>query len=201
MDRWERERRHREGNPAELARHAAALEELLSDPQRKWASNNERAAVLQKAQRLRRAEVRARAEANAFYAPDAQVEQPEAGEVAPEPEAVVSTPPVAATPPAPSTPATPAASPVLPFVLRLAQGGFEGTATQLLQNVNGLADWKVKTHKDWPKDATRMGHALNQVEPELRAAGVTVGRDRKKRSGKVLRILRLYVRTSGADPP
>lgn len=62
---------------------------------------------------------------------------------------------------------------------------WEGTATELLTELDGKASDGTKRLKTWPKSAKSLGGALRRLAPNLRATGVTVefvreGRDRKR---------------------
>ncbi len=65
-------------------------------------------------------------------------------------------------------------------------GTWEGTATLLLEAVNGKVSPDVKNERGWPKDGARLSTRLRRSAPALRRAGVNVvlptqgGRDGRK---------------------
>jgi hypothetical protein len=67
------------------------------------------------------------------------------------------------------------------------QDEWSGTATLLLDALNGVVASGTKKAKSWPKSPRSLGDALRRVTPNLRAAGVEVvferdtGRDRTRR--------------------
>ncbi len=67
------------------------------------------------------------------------------------------------------------ASPVAQAMLTLvAEGRFEGTASELLQKLGALVDDHVKRDKAWPKDPQALSNRLRRLAPSLRAEGILV---------------------------
>jgi hypothetical protein len=67
------------------------------------------------------------------------------------------------------------ANPVAAKVCKLAaDGGFEGTMTELLAKLNKGADEVLTRQGDWPKTARGLGGQLRRLVPGLRAVGVQV---------------------------
>ncbi|MBL6080215.1 hypothetical protein JMJ56_19540 [Belnapia sp. T18] len=52
------------------------------------------------------------------------------------------------------------------------EGIWQGTASELLLEINGRTSPDRQRERDWPKDATRMSGKLRRVAPALRRAGV-----------------------------
>ena len=67
-----------------------------------------------------------------------------------------------------------------------------GTATDLLQLLEGLADDKTRRLKAWPETARSLANALRRLAPNMRSAGIDISFDGRKHGGKrVIRIERL----------
>jgi hypothetical protein len=75
------------------------------------------------------------------------------------------------------------ASLLTPFLRSIAEGGFTGTATALLQHVNGKAPEETRRQKGWPGNAKGLSNSLRRLAPNLRAVGIDVqfGRTNKVR--------------------
>lgn len=71
-------------------------------------------------------------------------------------------------------------SPLATPVRQLAEIGFEGTATELLDRLGALAGEAATRRKSWPTTPQALGGELRRIAPNLRAAGVTVDFDRDK---------------------
>jgi hypothetical protein len=70
---------------------------------------------------------------------------------------------------------------------------FEGTATELLNDLATIADQKTCNSKSWPKTPRSLSSALKRLAPNLRAIGVEVetghrGRGNQKRSTIIIRM-------------
>jgi hypothetical protein len=63
-------------------------------------------------------------------------------------------------------------------VMTLAEIGFEGTATELLDRLNGLVADDVRKHRRWPKQPHTLSGRLRRLAPALRRVGVEVDFDR-----------------------
>jgi hypothetical protein len=78
------------------------------------------------------------------------------------------------------------ASPIAPFVRKLARIGFTGTASELLERLNILATDEERRQKGWPANARALSGSLRRIAPNLRAVGVNVeflgntGRNRER---------------------
>lgn len=67
---------------------------------------------------------------------------------------------------------------------------WEGSATDLLDALNALADESVQRAKDWPKSPQAMSNALRRLAPTLKAEGIETEFTRNgQRRGIVLRLL------------
>jgi hypothetical protein len=86
------------------------------------------------------------------------------------------------------------ASPVGPLVRDFATRPeqWKGTATELLGELELLAEEKTKQQKTWPKNGRALSNVLRRLAPTLRAVGVDVEQTREPHTGK-----RLIVVTSG----
>lgn len=78
-------------------------------------------------------------------------------------------------------------------VLRLAsRGPFEGTATDLLEELNGIVGEGTTKQKGWPGGARGLSSAIRRLVPGLRRSGVTVEMgDRRREAGSVKRLIRI----------
>jgi hypothetical protein len=70
----------------------------------------------------------------------------------------------------------------------LAEIGFEGTATQLLNRLDrDLVDEETKRKKAWPKSPNALGGHLRRLAPNLRAIGISVEFEKVPR-GRLIRL-------------
>ena len=70
----------------------------------------------------------------------------------------------------------------------LAEIGFEGTATELLNHLErDLVDEETKRKKAWPKGPNALGDQLRRLAPNLRAIGISVEFE-KVRRGRLIRL-------------
>jgi hypothetical protein len=61
------------------------------------------------------------------------------------------------------------------MILKIANnGGFVGTASELLEKLDELAPEKTKKQTGWPKNGRAVSGQLKRIAPNLRARGVTV---------------------------
>ena len=76
-------------------------------------------------------------------------------------------------------------------------GDWEGTATELLQALNGKVHDDVRKTKVWPKDARTMSNRVRRLAPLLRQAGLDVGfAIRGHQRTKLIRLGRKVMQTS-----
>jgi hypothetical protein len=66
------------------------------------------------------------------------------------------------------------ASPIKPFISHKADMGFNGSAQQLLEDLNIIANEQIKRQKTWPKNGRSLSNALRRIAPNLRAIGIDV---------------------------
>jgi hypothetical protein len=95
------------------------------------------------------------------------------------------------------------ASPLAHLLRSLAAKGFNGTPTDLLERLRGLAEDDQLRAKWFPKNAVALGGALARLAPALRATGIEVTRDREsggKSGGKRSRIVSLRMAPQPAVP-
>ena len=71
------------------------------------------------------------------------------------------------------------AAPVQELALK---GGFEGTATELLDRLGNLVSEDVRRQREWPKRANTLTGRLRRVAPALRRVGILVEFDRDANS-------------------
>ncbi len=57
-------------------------------------------------------------------------------------------------------------------------GGFEGTATELLARLDEHVSEKVSRHRSFPPTPSALGKCLARIAPALRAVGVNIRRER-----------------------
>jgi hypothetical protein len=92
------------------------------------------------------------------------------------------------------------ASPLAGLLQALANPGFEGTPTDLLERLRLHADDEQRRARWFPKSAVALGGSLNRLAPALRANGIEVAREREsggKSGGKRSRLITIRV----APPP
>jgi len=91
------------------------------------------------------------------------------------------------------------ASPIGAVIRRLVQReDFRGTATQLLAQINNLADDRERQQGGYPHSPQAMGNAIRQIAPNLRGVGIEVETARKGHGGTRLTTLRLVNRDHAA---
>ncbi|MEK6206943.1 MAG: bifunctional DNA primase/polymerase [Chloroflexota bacterium] len=84
------------------------------------------------------------------------------------------------------------ASPTAQAILSLiADGSFDGTATELLARLAETAGPEAVRQRGWPKSAQHLGNALRRLAPNLRGVGVELDFDRVGRSRKRRVLLRM----------
>jgi hypothetical protein len=81
------------------------------------------------------------------------------------------------------------ASPIKPFISHKADIGFNGTAQQLLDDLNVVANEHIRRQNTWPKNGRSLSNALRRIAPNLRAIGIDVEFDRSA-SNRAIRISR-----------
>ncbi len=83
--------------------------------------------------------------------------------------------------------ASPIAEPLKEFVrLRTTLGkGWEGTATALLEALNGQGDDQVKRLKSWPSAPRGLSNALRRLAPCLRSSGIALTFSRTSRASRI----------------
>ena len=71
-------------------------------------------------------------------------------------------------------------------ILKIAKdGGFVGTATELLEKIDEAASEKVKKQQGWPKNGRAVSGQLKRIAPNLRANGVIVNWFREGRARRI----------------
>jgi energy-coupling factor transporter ATP-binding protein EcfA2 len=78
-----------------------------------------------------------------------------------------------------------AASPIGASLRTIAEGGFDGPATVLLEQLNGLADETTRQASGWPTRPHQVGTELRRLAPNLRALGYHVEIDRTKKGRSI----------------
>ena len=79
--------------------------------------------------------------------------------------------------------------PLADVVRLLAERGWEGTATELLAEVNHRTSEDVKRRREWYAQPKQLGDELRRLTPALRKVGITVTRRRLKKV-RLIRIRR-----------
>jgi hypothetical protein len=69
-------------------------------------------------------------------------------------------------------------SPLSTPVITLAATGFEGTATELLEQLNALVSEETRKQRGWPKQPHTLGGRLRRLGPALRRVGVKIDFER-----------------------
>lgn len=82
------------------------------------------------------------------------------------------------------------ASPVGPLLCLVAERGFEGTMTELLDQLTDLTDEKATRARTWPKSPRGLAAHVKRLAPNLRKRGYVVEHDRESSSNRT-RIVRL----------
>jgi len=78
-------------------------------------------------------------------------------------------------------------SPVAAALVDLADRGFEGTASELLERLGELASEIETRSKEWPRSPDTLGRLLTRLAPNLRDAGYEIERRHGKRRTWLLR--------------
>jgi hypothetical protein len=85
------------------------------------------------------------------------------------------------------------ASPVAPVLRELlaSQKQWEGTASELLTALDGLAGEKSSKQKTWPKNGRALSNTLRRLSPTLRAIGIQVrfGERSGKQGSRILQLI------------
>ena len=66
------------------------------------------------------------------------------------------------------------ASALTPYLLKVAAGSFNGTATELLERLETQAPEKVRAQRSWPKSARSLSGKLRWLAPNFREIGVNI---------------------------
>jgi hypothetical protein len=86
------------------------------------------------------------------------------------------------------------ASPVANLIGELAQKGeYQGTATDLLDKLDNMADEELRRRKSWPKMPKVLSGMLKRLSPALRTAGTEVvfSRDETRNRTRIISIRKL----------
>ena len=82
------------------------------------------------------------------------------------------------------------ASLVAPFIIRLSEGGtFEGTATDLLQTIEGQATDETRKHRNWPLTGRALSGEIRRLAPNLRGVGVNIEFNRRTGKGRARNLV------------
>jgi hypothetical protein len=94
-------------------------------------------------------------------------------------------------------------SPAAGLVLTLLanRGTWEGTAADLLGELEKLADDKTRKRRDWPATARALSGQLRRLAPNLRQAGVSITFGHHRRTGTPIRLEPVGKRPSPPSPP
>jgi hypothetical protein len=83
------------------------------------------------------------------------------------------------------------ASVVGPPLLEVAEQGFEGTATELLELLIAKVDEKLVKQPDWPKNGRALSGLIKRLAPNLRALGYEVKQGHRDTSPSRRRLIRI----------
>ena len=93
------------------------------------------------------------------------------------------------------------ASPVALAVQSFVADGqeFEGSFSDLLNELSSWADDQAKRHKSWPDSGWKLSGVLRRLAPDLRAAGVDITLDKRTSDRKRTRVVRIGKTVSDAS--
>jgi hypothetical protein len=83
--------------------------------------------------------------------------------------------------------------------LMLGRERWTGSASELLQKLSALAPDKVVRSNYWPSDSTRLSKTLTRLEPDLKALGLELSREKRTGGLRMVTIERIDLAT--AMPP
>jgi hypothetical protein len=86
------------------------------------------------------------------------------------------------------------------FALAAQHSVWEGTARQLLGELETRTDEKLRRHRDWPTTPRRLAGEIRRLAPNLRTAGVGVSFEREA-GGQRRRLIRLERTRATPSPP
>jgi DNA polymerase I-like protein with 3'-5' exonuclease and polymerase domains len=78
---------------------------------------------------------------------------------------------------------------------------FEGTATELLERLNGHADDLVKRQKGWPAKANQLTNILRRMAPNLRRTNVDIQFHKSSKHGRAVTLAKKRNSSSPSSPP
>jgi hypothetical protein len=81
------------------------------------------------------------------------------------------------------------------------RSAWEGTAAELLAELEKLADEKTRKRRDWPQTARALSGQLRRLAPNIRRAGVSVTFGRHRRTGTPITLERACKPPSPPSPP
>jgi len=81
-----------------------------------------------------------------------------------------------------------AAWPLARSLIAIAQGGFEGTMTDLLDRLFAVSGDDLRRSRSWPKTAGVLSNQLNRYAPNLRGVGIEIDRSRDSSNDRTKRI-------------
>jgi hypothetical protein len=87
-------------------------------------------------------------------------------------------------------------SPLTEPVITIAGTGFEGTATELLDQLNALVIEEVRKQRGWPKQPHTLAGRIRRLAPALRRLGVSIEFDRSGHDRtRMIRVRQLLEQT------
>jgi len=90
------------------------------------------------------------------------------------------------------------ASVLTPYLLEVAAGAFEGTASELLQRLDTKAPEKVRKQRSWPKNGRSLSGKLRRLAPNFREVGIEIEFIRTTGQGS-RRLIRVATRRNTCD--
>jgi hypothetical protein len=85
-------------------------------------------------------------------------------------------------------------------LMKECQERWEGTATELLNELEDIADDRTKRQKSWPGSAQSLSNKLRRLAPNLRAVGIDVLFDERKHGGTRMIRIKRQAEQEGASP-
>jgi hypothetical protein len=70
-----------------------------------------------------------------------------------------------------------------PYIRELCEEGYSGTATEMLERLDGMVDGNTRKRSEWPKSPRKLGGEIKRLAPALRKLGFTVDRGEWTRHG------------------
>lgn len=76
---------------------------------------------------------------------------------------------------------------------------WQGTAADLLTELNLNTDTRIRESKNWPQDSNRLGGRLKRLATDIRRTGINISFSRQRFDGRVTRWITVHKTTSGVN--